>query len=323
MSQVLVEAVNLKKYFKVRGLFSTKLVKAVDDVSFKIYRGETFGLVGESGCGKTTLGRLLLLLHEPTSGSIFFEGKDIARLKGRELKEFRRNAQMVFQDPHTSLNPRMTIAEILEEPVREHNIEVKGGIEDFLAEHMKLVGLNPELLYRYPHELSGGQKQRVAILRALILKPKFMVLDEPTSALDVSVQAQVLELLRDLQRKFNLTYLFISHDISVVKYMSNRIGVMYLGKIVEIGDSEQVFNNPLHPYTQMLFSAIPIPNPKIARSRKRIKLEGEPPSPINPPAGCRFHPRCPLARDICRREEPPLVEVEPGHYVACWLYHRK
>lgn len=249
-----------------------------------------------------------------------FEGKDITRLKGSELKEFRRNTQMVFQDPHTSLNPRMTIAEILEEPIREHNVEIQGDIEDFLADQMKLVGLNPELLYRYPHELSGGQKQRVAILRAILLKPKFIVLDEPTSALDVSVQAQVLELLRDLQRKFGLTYLFISHDISVVKYMSNRIGVMYLGKLVEIGGSDQVFNNPLHPYSQMLLSAVPIPDPKIARTRKRIKLEGEPPSPINPPTGCRFHPRCPYAKDICRRETPPLIEVEKGHYVACWLY---
>jgi len=318
-NNALINVVNLRKYFKIRGLFTSKQVKAVDDVTLSIYRGETLGLVGESGCGKTTLGKLLLLLHEPTGGKIYFEGKDILSLKGRELKEFRRNAQMVFQDPHTSLNPRMTIAEILEEPLREYNVEV-GDIEEFLAKQMELVGLNPELLYRYPHELSGGQKQRVAILRAILLKPKFIVLDEPTSALDVSVQAQVLELLKDLQRKLGLTYLFISHDISVVKYMSNRMAVMYLGKVIEIGESNQVFNNPLHPYTQMLFSAVPIPDPKIARSRKRVKPTGEPPSPINPPPGCRFHPRCPYAKDICRKETPPLKEVEPGHYVACWLY---
>jgi len=291
----------------------------VDGVTFDIIKGETLGVVGESGCGKTTLGRTLLRLYEPTSGQILFNGKDITKLKGAELKEFRRNAQMVFQDPHTSLNPRMTIAETLLEPLKEHNYDIKDA-EDYLIKQMETVGLGAEHLYRYPHELSGGQKQRVAILRAIILKPKFVVLDEPTSALDVSVQAQILELLKDLQRKYALTYMFISHDISVVKYMSNRMAVMYLGKIVEIGDSDEVFNNPQHPYSMMLLSAIPIPDPKIARERKRARLQGEPPSPINPPSGCRFHPRCPYVMDICKVKEPPLVDLSSNHSVACWLY---
>jgi len=229
---------------------------------------------------------------------------------------------MVFQDPHTSLDPKMTIASILLEPIRFYKIDV-GDEEEFLAKQMELVGLGREHLYRYPHELSGGQKQRVAILRAIITRPKFIVLDEPTSALDVSVQAQILELLKDLQRKFSLTYMFISHDISVVKYMSNRMAVMYLGKIVELGPSDPLFENPLHPYTKFLLAAVPIPDPKIARSREKILIKGEPPSPINPPPGCRFHPRCPFAMDKCRREEPPLIEVERDRFVACWLYASK
>jgi len=238
-------------------------------VSLKVFKGETLGIVGESGCGKTTLGKTILLLNKPTSGKILFEGLDVVKLKGRKLLEFRRNAQMVFQDPHTSLNPRMTIAETLLEPLREHKVQLN-DYEEYLIKEMESVGLGSEHLYRYPHELSGGQKQRVAILRAIILRPKLIVLDEPTSALDVSVQAQILELLRDLQRNHNLTYIFISHDISVVKYMSNRIAVMYLGKIVEIGNSQKLYEKPLHPYSVMLLSSIPIPDPLVSRSRKKV-----------------------------------------------------
>jgi len=317
----LVKGVGLKKYFPVRGSFFKK-VKAVDGVDIEIAKGETFGVVGETGSGKSTLGRLLLRLIEPTAGRIYFDGKDITKMKGEALKRFRRNAQMVFQDPHTSLNPRLTIAEILLEPLREHGIIVDDP-EAFLVEQLEMVGLGKQHLYRYPHELSGGQKQRVAILRAILLKPKFVVLDEPTSALDVSVQAQILNMLKDLQKKFNMTYMFISHDLGVVKYMSNKIAVMYLGKFMEIADADEIFEKPLHPYTKVLFSSIPIPDPKIARSRKRLRILGEPPSPINLPPGCRFHPRCPYVMDRCRREEPPMIEVEPKHYVTCWLYVKK
>ncbi|MCC6016591.1 MAG: ABC transporter ATP-binding protein [Desulfurococcaceae archaeon] len=321
MSETLLRVENLKKYFRVRGSF-TKKVRAVDDVSFEIFRGTTLGVVGESGCGKSTLGRTILRLIDPTSGRIIFDGRDVTKVKGKALREYWRNAQMVFQDPHTSLNPRMTIASILLEPIKSYRIYVEDE-EKFLVEQLEMVGLGKEHLYRYPHELSGGQKQRVAILRAIIVKPKFVVLDEPTSALDVSVQAQILELLKNLQKIYNLTYMFISHDIAVVKYMSDAIAVMYLGKIVEIGDADTVFFNPLHPYTKYLLSAIPIPDPKMARDRKKVIIQGEPPSPINPPPGCRFHPRCPFAMDICRKEEPPKIEVEKNHIVACMLYAKK
>lgn len=321
MKKVL-EVKHLKKYFPVKGLFFTKgWVKAVDDISFEIYKGETFGLVGESGCGKTTTGRTILRLIEPTAGEILFEGKNVMELKGDELKWFRRKAQIMFQDPYSSLNPRQTVFEIIMEPVRFHGIEVDDP-EEFVVNLLKSVGLNEMHLYRYPHEFSGGQRQRIALARIMALKPEFIVLDEPTSALDVSVQANILNTLKDLQEKHGFTYLFISHDLGVVKYMSHRMGVMYLGKLVEVGPADKIFENPLHPYTQMLLSAIPVPDPEMAKEikAKRKIIKGEPPSPINPPAGCRFHPRCPFAKDMCKKEEPPMVKVEKDHYVACWLY---
>ncbi|GAB6102974.1 ABC transporter ATP-binding protein [Thermococcus atlanticus] len=312
----------LKKYFPIKSLLRTiAWVKAVDGITLEIMSGETFGLVGESGCGKTTTGRTILRLIEPTEGKIIFKGKDVMSLKGKDLLWFRRNAQIMFQDPYSSLNPRQTVFNIIMEPVRFHGIEVDDP-EEFVIKLLESVGLNEMHLYRYPHEFSGGQRQRIALARLMALKPEFIVLDEPTSALDVSVQANILNTLKELQSEYGFTYLFISHDLGVVKYMSHRIGVMYLGKLVEVGPSDRIFENPLHPYTQMLLSAIPVPDPELAQElkAKRKMVKGEPPSPINPPAGCRFHPRCPFAKDVCRKEEPPLVEVERDHYVACWLY---
>ncbi len=314
----LVVLYRLKKYFPVKGLIRVKgWVRAVDNVTLLIPEGKTLGLVGESGSGKTTIGRLVLRLIEPTSGSVFFMGRNIFKLRGRDLRWFRRNAQMVFQDPYGSLNPRMTVYDIINEALRTHKIDV-GDPKEYIIKLLYEVGLNETHLYRYPHEFSGGQRQRIAIARVLALQPKFIVLDEPTSALDVSVQAQILNMLKDLQKRYNLTYLFISHDLGVVRYMSDYIAVMYVGKIVEIGPAEEVFEKPFHPYTKMLLASIPVPDPEYVKKKPPIRIVGEPPSPVNPPPGCRFHPRCPYASEKCKREEPSLVEVEHGHWVACW-----
>ncbi len=316
----LIEVEDLKKYFPVKGIFFTKgHVKAVDGVSFSIEKGETFGLVGESGCGKTTVGRTILRLIEPDGGKIVFEGKNVIELKGKNLLWFRKKAQIMFQDPYSSLNPRKTVFQIVYEPANYYGLDV-GDPEEFVVNLLERVGLNETHLYRYPHEFSGGQRQRIAIARILSVNPDFVVLDEPTSALDVSVQANILNMLIDLQKDLKLTYLFISHDLAVVEYMSHRIGVMYLGKIVEIGDAEAIFKEPLHPYTKALFSAIPVPDPEYERTKKVEKLTGEPPSPINPPSGCRFHPRCRYAMDVCREKEPELKSVGYDRAVACWLY---
>ncbi len=317
----LLEVKGLKKYFPVMaGVFRHKIadIKAVDGVSFDIKEGETLGLVGESGCGKTTIARCITLLYMPTEGEIIYRGKDITKMKGKELKKFRREVSMIFQDPYLSLNPRLPIGEIVGEPLEIHGI-AKGKEKDkIVMSLLREVGLEEYHIYRYPFAFSGGQKQRIAIARALALTPKLIIADEPVSGLDVSIRASILNLLKELQRKHNLTMLFISHDLSVVKYMSERIAVMYLGKIVEIAESNKLFEKSVHPYTQALISAIPEPDPTI-RKKEFIILKGEVPSPLNPPSGCRFHPRCPLAMPICSKEEPKLKEVENEHLVACHL----
>lgn len=316
MKQPLISAKNIKKYFDVGG---SKL-KAVDDISFDIYKGETLGLVGESGCGKSTVGRTIIRLYEPTDGELIFNGKNIYELSRKEMQEVRRNFQMIFQDPYACLNPRMTVEDIVAEPLDIHKAyNSKDERRDRVIELLELVGLSEEHAMRFPHEFSGGQRQRIGIARALALNPRFIVCDEPISALDVSIQAQVVNLLRNLQKKLGLTYLFIAHDLSMVRYISNRVGVMYLGHMMELAHSKDLYNKPVHPYTRALLSAIPIPNPKIQRSKHRIMLEGDVPSPINPPDGCRFVDRCAYADDICRRVTPKLEEIEKQHYVACHL----
>ncbi len=319
----LVEVKNLVKYFPVRGGFLQRVqawVKAVDDVSFTIRRGETFGLVGESGCGKTTIGRTILRLIPATAGRVFFDGKDIFAASEQELKELRRDMQIIFQDPFSSLDPRMPIGDTIAEGLLVHGIGDRTERRRIVQDSLMKVGLHPEHARRFPHEFSGGQRQRIGIARALALKPKFIVCDEPVSALDVSIQSQVLNLLRDLQRDMGLTYLFIAHNLSVVEHISDRVGVMYLGKMVEVTDRETLYSNPLHPYTKALMSAIPIPDPNL--KRERIILKGDVPSPLNPPTGCRFHPRCPVAIDVCSKIEPKLVDVGTDgteHLVACHL----
>ena len=320
MADTLVEVKHLKEYFNIAtGAFTTKPLKAVDDVSFSIRRGETLGLVGESGCGKTTVGRTLLHLYKPTAGEIFFEGNKIESKK--DILEYRKKSAMVFQDPYSSLNPRMTVADIIAEPLDVHKMYAnKKEREERVLELMSKVGLNSEHANRYAHEFSGGQRQRIGIARAMAMNPQFVVCDEPVSALDVSIQAQIINLLKDLQEKYKLTYLFISHDLSVVEHISDVVGVMYLGSLVEYGDTTDIFRNPLHPYTKALFSAIPIPDPTVHRNR--IVLEGSVPSPANPPSGCKFHTRCPYATARCSEEAPCQREVEPGHYVVCHLFDK-
>jgi oligopeptide/dipeptide ABC transporter ATP-binding protein len=320
MSELLLEVNNLVKYFPIRAGFLRRVVnhvRAVDGVSFTVQKGETLGLVGESGCGKTTTARTILRLQEPTSGSIKFEGQDLLKLRKRELRLKRRDMQIIFQDPYSSLNPRLTVGQIIGEPLRIHKMVAGADLEARVKSLLEKVGLASYHYRRYPHEFSGGQRQRIGIARALALNPKLIVCDEPVSALDVSIQSQILNLLEDLQQEFNLTYLFIAHNLSVVKHISDRVGVMYLGKLVEMTTSDKLYAEPLHPYTQVLLSAIPQPDAR--RERKRIVVQGDVPSPINPPAGCRFHTRCPYVVDRCKSEVPEWSEVRPAHFVACHL----
>ena len=320
-AQPLISIKDLKVHFPVSGgsLFrrSRQVVKAVDGVSLDIYPGETLGLVGESGCGKSTLGRAILRLTQPTSGQILFNGSDLAHLSNSAMREQRRHLQIIFQDPYASLNPRMTVSQIIGEPLETFRLARGQAKRERVQELMEMVGLSARFLKRYPHEFSGGQRQRIGIARALAVDPAFIVADEPISALDVSIQAQIMNLLDRLRRQKNLTYLFISHDLRAIRHVSDRVAVMYLGKIVELADGKTVYKDPLMPYTRALISAVPVPDPKIEARRRRIVLEGDVPSPINPPKGCRFHTRCPYAIDVCRQIEPQLVQIKPNHFAAC------
>jgi oligopeptide transport system ATP-binding protein len=322
--EVLVRVEGLKKHFPItRGtVFKRRVgsVRAVDGVSFEVFRGETLGLVGESGCGKSTTGRTILQLHRPTAGDVYFEDVNLANLKGRELNQMRRRMQMIFQDPYASLDPRMTVGTIVSEPLDIHGTHTGKARQEWVQELLDLVGLSPYFVSRYPHEFSGGQRQRIGIARALALQPDFIICDEPISALDVSIQAQVVNLLQDLQQRLGLTYLFIAHDLSMVRYISDRMAVMYLGKIVELADRVELYEDPQHPYTQALISAVPIPDPVADAKRQEIILEGEVPSPANPPQGCNFSSRCPHVMDICLESEPETKDIGGGHRVACFLF---
>ena len=321
-NEVLLRVEDLMMHFPIyRGVFQRQVgaVRAVDGVSFDVMRGETLGLVGESGCGKSTTGRTILQLYKPTSGNVHFEGKDLVKLRGEEMRHMRRKMQMIFQDPYASLNPRMTVGQLVGEPLQVHNVATGAEINERVAHLLELVNMNPAFATRYPHEFSGGQRQRIGVARALALQPSFIICDEPISALDVSIQAQVVNLLEELQEQFNLTYLFIAHDLSMVKHISDRVAVMYLGVFVEMASRDELYANPLHPYSQALLSAVPIPDPVADAKRKRTILEGDVPSPANPPSGCRFRTRCPIAEARCAESRPEFREVKPGHHVACHL----
>ncbi len=321
MADKILEVKNLKKYFPVESKVRVepKSVKAVDDVSFDVYRNETLSIVGESGCGKSTTGRCLIGLNKPTSGEVIYNGKNIVGISDKEQRVLCKDLQMIFQDPYSSLNPRMTIGSILEEPLIIHKIcKTKEERMQRVLDMLEKVGMRRDHYYRYPHEFSGGQRQRIGIARALILEPKLVVCDEPVSALDVSIQSQVLNLLAEVKKEMNITYVFISHNMSVVRYISDRVGVMYLGHLVELAETEELYNNPLHPYTQALLSTVPEPDPHV--KREQIMLKGDIPSPLNPPSGCIFHNRCPYNEPICQDQMPPLVEIKPGHFVACYRH---
>ena len=321
-NEALLRVEDLKMHFPIyRGVLQRQVgaVHAVDGVSFDVMRGETLGLVGESGCGKSTTGRAILQLYKPTAGNVIFDGVDLVALKNEEMRKTRRKIQMIFQDPYASLNPRMTVSDIVSEPMMVHNVGTGKEIQERVEHLLELVNLNPAFASRYPHEFSGGQRQRIGIARALALQPSFIVCDEPISALDVSIQAQVVNLLEELQEQFNLTYLFIAHDLSMVRHISKRVAVMYLGVIMELADRDDLYYSPLHPYTQALLSAVPIPDPVADAKRRRTILEGDVPSPVNPPSGCRFRTRCPIAEKMCAESRPDFREVTPGHFVACHL----